>query len=123
MGMLDLRELRHLLALFQLHVGFLPFGAIARELAAPAQFAIEGSGTNFRHFHLKKLLHGGLHLRLIGAQRDFEAQGPLVVLLVHALLGDERAMNYFKDCHFASASENFRAAASEMRTFWWPSRW
>src|SRR5580704_7678625 len=123
MGMLDLRELRHLLAHLQLYIGFLPLRPVSRELTAPAQLAIEGGRPNFRHFHLKKLLHGGLHLRLIGAQRHFEAEGPLIVFLVHALLGDERTMNYFKECHFASASENLRAAASEIRTFWWPRRW
>src|SRR5580698_7241135 len=118
MGILDLRELRHLLAHLQLHVSLLPFGPIAGELTAAPQLAIEGRGTNFRHFYLEKLLHGGLHLRLISVERHFEAQGPLIVFLVHALLGNERTANYIKECHFASASENLRAAASEIRTFW-----
>src|SRR5579871_5501750 len=53
MGMLDLREVRHLLAFLQLHVGFLPVRAIAGETAAAPHLAFDIRRPDFRHFYLE----------------------------------------------------------------------
>src|SRR5208283_2186854 len=52
-----------------------------------------------------------------------KTQRALLVLLGHALFGDQRLAQDFIDRHFASASENFWAAAWLSSTLWWPSRW
>src|SRR4051812_47786460 len=88
---LDLRKIRHFLPVLQLHVRLLPIGAVARETAPAAQLAFEAGGPHFGHLHLEELLYRRLHLRLVGRESHFEAQGALIVLLVHALLGHERA--------------------------------
>src|SRR5208283_6048448 len=121
MGILDLREIGRLLALLQLHVGLLPRRAVASELSPAPQLSIEGGCPHFRNFHFEQLLDGGLDLRLVGLERHFEAQRALVVFLLHALLGHQRASNHVVEFHFASASENFRAAASDSSTLLWPS--
>src|SRR5581483_4397711 len=122
-GILNLREVGHLLALLQPHVGLFPIGTIAGETAAAAQLAFERRRADFRDFHLKKLFDGGFHRGLGGFLRHLEAQRALFVFLGHALFGDAGAEEYGMDVHVASASENLRAAASLRKTLLWPSRW
>src|SRR5260370_20752403 len=119
---LDLLNVGDFLARLQLHVGLLPVRAVPGETAAPPQFAFERRGAHFIHLDLEQLLHRGLDLRLVGVGVYLEAQRTLVVFLGDALLGDERALNYFIEVHFASASENLRAAASLISTLLWPRR-
>src|SRR5258706_16024049 len=57
-GMLDLRELRHLLAGLQNNPGFFPVRAIARKLAAPPQLSRRHRCPNFGHLHFETLCHG-----------------------------------------------------------------
>src|SRR5215469_2035309 len=128
MGMLDLRrlylrEFGNFFARLQLHVGLLPIRTVAREASAAPQFTFEGRGADFLHSNLEKLLDRGLHLGLVGFGMDLETQRSLVVFHVHALFRHQRAHENVINRHFASASENFRAAASLSNTLLWPSRW
>src|SRR5271157_5375085 len=113
---LDLREIGRLLALLQLHVGLLPRRAVAREPSPATQLPVERGRPHFRDLHFEQLLDGGLDLRLVGIQRHFEAQRALVIFPLHALLGHQRAADHVVEFHFASASEIFRAAASDSST-------
>src|SRR5260370_16190046 len=119
---LNLRKVGDFLPRLQLHVGLLPVRAVPGETAAPPQFAFERRGAHFIHLDLEQLLHRGLDLRLVGLGVYLEAQRTLVVFLGDALLGDERALNYFIEVHFAGVSGTFRAAASLISTLLWPSR-
>src|ERR1035437_7480137 len=95
---------------------FLPVRTVSGETAAPPQLTVERRGAHFVHLDLEQLLHRGLDLRLIGFRVYLEAQRTLVIFLGDALLGHERALNHFIEVHFASASENLRAAASLIST-------
>src|SRR5439155_445917 len=52
-----------------------------------------------------------------------KAQGALSLFLGFPLFSHEWTADDFMDVHFASASENFLAAASDSSTRSWPSRW
>src|SRR5450759_5416999 len=121
-GSLNLREVGDFLPRLQLHVGLFPFRAVAGETAAPPQLAVERRGTYFIHLDLEQLLHRGLDLRLVGFQVYLEALRTLGIFIDDALLGHERALYHFIEVHFASASENLRAAASLISTLLCPSR-
>src|ERR1035441_4976909 len=113
---LNLRKVGDFLPRLKLHVGLLPVRTVSGEAAAPPQLTVERRGAHFVHLDLEQLLHRGLDLRLIGFRVYLEAQRTLVIFFGDALLGHERALNHFIEVHFASASENLRAAASLIST-------
>src|SRR5205823_9981326 len=84
---------RHLLALFEANVSFLPVGAIAGELAPAALLALDGAGANTGNLDLEQALNSLFHFGFGGLQSDLEHQGVLRLLDGHALLGDEGAAN------------------------------
>jgi hypothetical protein len=93
-----------------------------REAAAPPQLPLERGGPHFVNFYFEKLLDRGLDLCFVGVRMYLEAQRALGIFFGDALLGHERLLDYFIEVHFASASENLRAAASLMITLLCPSR-
>src|ERR1035438_4155685 len=113
---LNLREVGDFLPRLQLHVGLLPVRTVPGESAPPPQFAVERRGTHFVHLDLEQLLHRGLDLRLVGFRVYLETQRTLGIFLEHALLCHQWALYHFIEVHLASASENLRAAASEIST-------
>src|SRR5579883_633020 len=120
--MLNLREIGDFLARLQPHVRLFPVGPESHEPPAAPHLTLEIGSTHFLDLYLEKLFDRRFHLGLGGLLRVFETQGALVVLLRHALFGHQRAAEHIILVHFASASENLRAAASESRTFSCPSR-
>src|SRR5438270_7940408 len=89
-GVLNLSVLGHLLAHFEPHVGLLPIRAVTGEPAAAAELAHIVFRPDVVNLDFEKRLDSGLDLRLIGVCRHFEAERPLFVLLLNALLGDDR---------------------------------
>src|ERR1019366_5839390 len=100
----------------------LPIRLVSNEAAAAAHLAFQVGGPHARHFHFEQLLDSLLHLGLIGGQRHFEAQRGMFILGGHAFFGGDQSKRHFMYGHFASASENLRAAASESSTRSWPRR-
>src|SRR5687768_9904010 len=117
--MLDLRVLRHLLARLQADICLLPVRSVAGETSAAPKLAEVVDGLYIRHFHAEYLLDCGFDLGFVRVRGYFEAQGVGFVLPGHGLFRDDGTANYIVNVHTASASESFRAAASDIRTCLW----
>src|SRR6478672_786852 len=92
-AILDLREIRHLLAVLQFHVSLLPVRAVAHESSPAAHLAFHVRRPHFGHFHFEQFLDGLLHLNLVGVRSDFKAQRALVVFFCDTFFRHQRPAN------------------------------
>src|SRR5260370_251152 len=69
----------------------LPAPAPSLELAHALPLALAGLGAHVRHLHVEDLLHRVADLHLVGVHRHLEGDHVVGFLLLHALLGHQRA--------------------------------
>src|SRR5260370_11255685 len=69
----------------------LPAPAPSLELAHALPLALAGLGARVRHLHVEDLLHRLADLHLVGVHRHLEGDHVVGFLLLHALLGHQRA--------------------------------
>src|SRR2546428_6632643 len=102
----------------QRHHRLLPVGTTAGEAAHALELALVGRGANGRHLDVEHALHRRPDLHLVGVRVDLEGDGVQRFLLLHRLLGHQRAYEHLARIpHDASASSSaLRAARS--KTTW-----
>src|SRR5437867_2271660 len=92
---LGLRELDHLLALFQRDVRFLPVRTVAAVPPLATELAVKVGGADAGDFHLEEFLYGVPDFLLSRVSQDLEGQRLQVLLHEGALLRDNWGAQYF----------------------------
>src|SRR5262245_54139296 len=101
----------------QLHDRLLPSAPATLETAHALPLALARGRSDGRHLHAEDLLHGLANLDLVGARRHLERHHVEIVLLLHALLGHERAEQHrARILHDRSASSSARNAPCSKST-------
>src|SRR5678816_3724705 len=80
-----------LVAGLELHDGFLPLRPSPLVTSHALELAREGGRADGDDLHVEDRLDGGTDLHLVGVRSHLEGHGVEVFLLLHALLGHERA--------------------------------
>src|SRR3990172_8002873 len=106
------------------HHSLLPAATAAFELAHALPLAFVGRRADGRHLDIEHLLHRLADLHLVGVQGDLEGHRVELLLLLHALLGHQRANEYgARVPHFDSASCRLSSAAFSNTTRWLRRTW
>src|SRR6185295_3376831 len=101
----------------QCHHGLLPPAPPAFKAAHALPLALAGSRSNGGHLDAEDLLHRLANLHLVGARRHLEGHHVEIFLLLHALLGHERAHQHRPGIlHDLSASSRASNAACSKTT-------
>src|SRR5262249_34590616 len=114
-----LEELDHLLALLQDDEGLLPVGPLAHEAAGALHLAVHVGHPHVGDLGAEQALHRLLDLGLGGVPVHLEAEGPVVLLGLRGLLGDQRPADDLVDIlHGVSRSSSLPTASWETRRVW-----
>src|SRR4030095_13322922 len=101
----------------QCHHGLLPPAPPAFEATHALPLALAGGRSNGGHLDAEDLLHRLANLHFVGARRDREGHHVEIFLLLHALLGHERANQHRPGIlHDLSASSRASNAACSKTT-------